>query len=186
MYKQTTSWFLNSELKAQAGAFLNAANENRILEIGSYEGSSSVFFADTFLDHPNSRLTCVDPFLSIATNDHREFLQDHQESHFDFNISICKYPEKVTVHKITSDRFFETNASTYTFIYIDGCHLPDFITRDMEHSFSCLEKGGIMWMDDYMGGDGIQIKGAMDRVLKGYEGQYDVIHRGYQLAIRKI
>jgi hydrogenase maturation factor len=40
-------------------------------------------------------------------------------------------------------------------------------------------------MDDYGGGDGIQIKNAMNTFLKKYEGQYKLIHIGYQLAIKK-
>ena len=55
----------------------------------------------------------------------------------------------------------------------------------MENSFNILEKNGIMWMDDYGGGDGIQIKNAMNAFLEKYIGQYDVIHNGYQLAITK-
>jgi hydrogenase maturation factor len=43
-----------------------------------------------------------------------------------------------------------------------------------------------MWMDDYCGGDGIQIKNAMNTFMEKYKGQYELIHTGYQLAIKKI
>ena len=39
---------------------------------------------------------------------------------------------------------FLINNKTYNFIYNDGCHEPEFIKRDMENSFVCLEKNGIM------------------------------------------
>ena len=55
----------------------------------------------------------------------------------------------------------------------------------MENSFNILEKNGIMWMDDYCGGDGIQIKNTMDAFLEKYNGQYQLIHQCYQLAIKK-
>uniref|UniRef100_A0A6C0H8U0 Class I SAM-dependent methyltransferase n=1 Tax=viral metagenome TaxID=1070528 RepID=A0A6C0H8U0_9ZZZZ len=64
-----------------------------------------------------------------------------------------------------SDNFFINNNKTYNFIYIDGCHETDYIERDMENSFKCLDKNNIMWMDDYGGGDGIQIKNTMDKFL---------------------
>jgi uncharacterized protein YxjI len=86
---------------------------------------------------------------------------------------------------MTSDNFFKNNKQTYNFIYIDGCHEPDFIKRDMENSFKVLEKGGIMWMDDYSGGDGVQIKNTMNAVLEKYNGKYELINKNYQLAIRK-
>jgi hypothetical protein len=133
----------------------------------------------------NSRLTCVDPFLNINNNDHAIFLQNNEELNFDFNISHCNNLNKITVHKITSDAFFANNTQTYNFIYIDGCHEPDFIIRDMENSFRVLEKNGIMWMDDYGGGDGIKIKRAMDYFLEKYKGRYEIVHSGYQLAIKK-
>ena len=143
------------------------------------------FFADNFLDNPNSILTCVDPFLTINNNDHHQFLENNEEMNFDFNISNCKNLDKIKIYKITSDIFFENNNQTYDFIYIDGCHIPDFIKRDMENSFNILLKNGIMWMDDYGGGDGIQIKNTMDDFLEKYSGQYELIHKGYQLAIKK-
>ena len=184
-YKYSQNWFLFSEIKKCLFQFLDKSKENKILEIGCFEGLSSVFFADNFLDNPNSRLTCVDPFLTINNNDHKQFLQNNEEMNFDFNISICKNSDRIRINKITSDKFFENNNQTYNFIYIDGCHEPDFIKMDMENSFNILEKYGIMWMDDYSGGDGIQIKNTMDVFLEKYIGQYELIHRGYQLAIKK-
>ena len=164
---------------------MDKSKVNKILEIGCFEGLSSVFFADNFLDNPSSSLTCVDPFLTINNNDHKQFLQNNEEINFDFNISICKNSDRITIHKITSDIFFENNNQTYNFIYVDGSHEPDFIKRDMEKSFNILEKNGIMWMDDYGGGDGIQIKNTMNDFLGKYTGQYELIHIGYQLAIKK-
>ena len=184
-YKYSKTWFINSEINQKLKKICDNSKENKILEIGCFEGLSSVFFADNFLDIPNSSLTCVDPFLTINNNDHRQFLLNNEEMNFDFNLSICKNSDKITIHKITSDKFFENNNKTYNFIYIDGCHEPDFIKRDMENSFNVLEKNGIMWMDDYGGGDGIKIRNTMNTFLEKYKGQYELIHIGYQLAIKK-
>ena len=185
-YRYSQDWFVYSEIKGNLLNFIDSQKENRILEIGCFEGLSSVFFADNLLDHPSATLICVDPFMRIEKNDHARFLQNNEEQTFDYNISVCKNSNKVTVHQITSDAFFETNNRTFNFIYIDGCHEPDFIERDMENAFRFLEPNGIMWMDDYSGGDGIQIKNTMNKFLETYKGQYTVIHTGYQLAIRKI
>ena len=40
-------------------------------------------------------------------------------------------------------------------------------------------------MDDYEKGDGIKIKNAMNSFLEEYKGKYNLIHKGYQLAIIK-
>ncbi len=184
-YKYTQNWFLVSEIRHKILKFLTATDKHNILEIGCYEGLSSVFFADNLLSHNESTLTCVDPFMNIDTNDHSKFLQNNEEANFDYNINKCKNSDKITVHKITSDEFFKSNSQTYDFIYIDGCHEPDFIQRDMENAFKILRLDGIMWMDDYRGGDGIQIKATMDKFLDSHKGEYKIIHNNYQLAITK-
>ena len=184
-YKYSQTWFLHSEIKNLLKHHINNSTENIMLEIGCFEGLSSVFFADNFLNFQSSRLICVDPFSTISTNDHSQYLQNNEELNFNYNISNCKNSDKIIVHKITSDKFFETNNKDYNFIYIDGCHDPEFIKRDMENSFAVLKQNGIMWMDDYCGGDGIQIKNAMNEFLDKYNSQYEIIHSGYQLAIKK-
>ena len=55
----------------------------------------------------------------------------------------------------------------------------------MENSFYFLEKNGIMWMDDYLGGCENNIKYTMDSFLEKYKDKYKLIHSGYQLAIQK-
>lgn len=184
-YRYTQVWFLCSDIRRLLEHFVDKSSKNDILEIGCFEGLSSIFFADNFLDNESSTLTCVDPFLSINDNDHSQLLQNNEEQNFDFNISVCKNSNKIKIHKITSDKFFETNTKKYKLIYIDGSHDTEFIKRDMENSFNFLENNGIMWMDDYGGGDGIKIRNTMNSFLEKYKGQYDIIHSGYQLAIRK-
>jgi len=185
-YRYTRTWFLTSEIKKLLLKFMDNTKINTILEIGCFEGLSSVFFADNLLDNDNSTLTCVDPFLGISNNDHVGYLSNNEELNFDHNIKICKNSNKIEIKKITSDEFFLNNTKKFNFIYIDGCHEVDFIKRDMENSFNVLEKNGIMWMDDYKGGDGINIKNTMNNFLEKHKGSYDIIHIGYQLAIKKI
>ena len=105
-YKYSRQWFVGSEIQNRLFHFLDKSTEIKILEIGCFEGLSSVFFADNFLDNTNSSLTCVDPFLTINNNDHGQYLQNNEEMNFDFNISICKNSDRITIHKITSDIFF--------------------------------------------------------------------------------
>ena len=172
---------------------MDKCKTNKILEIGCYEGLTSVFFADNFIDHKNSSLTCVDPFLQIDNNDHRLLLQNGEELNFDYNISNCRNTEKITIHKITSDKFFEnitntnTNTNTYNFVYIDGCRELDFIQRDMENTFKVLEKDGIMWMYDYGEyNEYNECNQIIEDFQEKYKGQYEIIHNEVQVAIRKI
>jgi hypothetical protein len=186
-YIYTQEWFLVSELKKhinKLNKYIDRSKDLNILEIGSYEGLSSVFFADNFLESEGSTLTCVDPFLRAPNNDHVFYLQNNQENHFDINITRCNNSEKIKVFKITSDDFFENNKKKFNLIYIDGCHEPEFISRDMENGFKCLEEKGIMWMNDY-GKSIIAVKRAMNQFLIKHRGEYETIHQGYQIAIQK-
>ena len=186
-YLYTQNWFLVSELKKhlnKLNKFVDKSKDIHVLEIGSYEGLSSVFFADNFLEKEGSTLTCVDPFLRIPNNDHAYYLQNNEEKNFDINITRCDNSEKIKVFKITSDEFFAINEKKYNLIYIDGCHEPEFISRDMENGFKCLEENGIMWMNDY-GKTTITVKKAMNQFLIKHRGEYVTIHQGYQIAIQK-
>lgn len=183
-YKFTKEWFFKTEIKKNILNILDNSQKNTILEIGCYEGLSSVFFADNLLNNYNSSLTCIDPFLTINNNDHENLLKNNQEYNFDYNIKKCKNSEKITVHKITSDDFFKINNKKFNFIYIDGSHQCENIKRDINNSFNYLLTNGIMWMDDYLCNDGI--KKTIDDTLEKYKDEYKIIHKGYQIAIMKL
>jgi len=185
-YRHKQRWFLDSEISRDCLKHVRPGDKHTILEIGCYEGLSSVYFADNLLDHAEASLMCVDPFLRLETNDHAHLLQSDEEANFDYNITHCKHSDKITIHKITSDAFFETNERKFNFIYIDGSHECNTVKRDIANAFRCLELRGIMWMDDYLGDDGISIKTAMDTALSNLQGHYELIHKGYQLAVRKL
>ena len=187
-YQYTQNWFLNSEIKATLlDHFTCLSNKRHILEIGSFEGLSSVFFADNLLENPESSLTCVDPFSSLSENDHKEWLQqDLVEKRFIANISSCNNNKKIKAYKTTSDLFFQSlsPAAVYDLVYIDGCHVPEQIRRDLLNSFRHTKVNGYIWMDDYRGNP--EITSTIDSVLEGpLKGRYYYLHRGYQLAIVK-
>lgn len=189
-YTFTETWYLGSEIRHGLLYFVSKTEKYNILEIGSFEGLSACGFSDNLMSHPDSTLDCVDPFILSGTNEKitTKCVTANTEKYFRFNIENSQNANKITFHKLTSDDFFINNNKTFNLIYIDGCHEPDFIKNDMENSFACLEKNGIMWMDDYGGNtskDG-KIAQYMDIFLEKYKGKYQIIYKNYQLAIRKL
>ena len=177
-YNHLQKWFLRSEINQLLSNYMDKSMLHNILDICSFEGIATAYFADNFLDNENSTLTCVHGYLNI---DHDiKYLQNGEELNFDFNISNCKNSNRIIVKKITLDSFFETNSKTYNLIYIDGSRESEFIKRDIEKSFEFLENNGIIWINNYYYG-----KEIYDTVLETYQGQYDIIHNQYQLAIKK-
>ena len=182
-YSYTHGWFLNSEIRHNLMKFVNPFEKHTILEIGSYEGLSSCFLIDNFLHHSNSTLTCVDPFdLADSTTP----LTSSTKRTFLLNLSRSKYPEKVSFENTYSNDFFKRNETFFDIIYIDGSHLPVDILFDMNNADKYLLQGGIMWMDDYLGGSDTTIKDTMDIFLNENKDRYTVIHSGYQLGLRKL
>ena len=50
-YRYSKEWFLVSEIREKLLNCIDEYEKNTILEIGCFEGLSSVFFADNLLDH---------------------------------------------------------------------------------------------------------------------------------------
>ena len=188
-YNATKSWFLGSEIKKILLNFVDKKQKYNILEIGCFEGLSASAFSDNIMDHDLSTLDCVDPFYTSGTVEGitSQFVNEAVKIRFLQNISNSKNYRKITFHNKTSDSFFEKNTKTFNLIYLDGCHEPGYITRDMTNSFNCLENQGIMWMDDYGGNttNHGKVKIWMDNWLKKHDGEYKILHKKYQLAIQK-
>jgi len=132
--------------------FLNYFDQNKlahnsikkVLEIGSYEGRSSVFFLNYF--NLNS-LTSVDTWE--GSSEHGKEILDKMgeiENNFNHNTSYYKNVEKI---KSTSDDFFMENNSLYDLILIDGSHEGTQVSKDLDNAFDCLKKDGFILSDDY-------------------------------------
>ena len=186
-YQFTTQWFADSELKRLLPTILSPTAENRILEIGSYEGQSTVYMADIYCaEHPGSSITTVDPFdladtsTTVTSETEKRFLQ---------NVKASPQTAKIIVRRQYSDDFFNTNsAKRYNFIYVDGSHNPMQIQRDASNAFRVLDIGGVLWFDDYLGGPpgDPAIRLAIDFWVRLMGTKVRLIHRGYQLGLMKL
>ena len=179
-YIFTNTWFINSEIKELLFNYVNKSTINKILEIGSYEGASACFFSDHLLDNQLSHITCVDPF---SINDTTSPLNNTTKIHFYNNIRRSKNYNKVLVEEMYSTDFYKKNDKTYNFIYIDGSHLLDNIITDFNNCLQIIEYNGIIWMDDYGAGE---ITSCIDNLYEANKHCLQIIHKGYQIAFRKI
>ena len=88
------------------------------------------------------------------------------------------------MRQLFSNDFFKRNVNTFTFIYIDGSHLPEDIKQDFINSLSIIRIGGIIWMDDYASSE--QVTTLIDSLYNDNKDTLSIIHKGYQIAFRKI
>ena len=66
-YNYTVDWFGGGEDLKQIIKF-DIESELHILEIGSFEGRSTIWFLENLLKNSKSTITCIDPWTSYSQN----------------------------------------------------------------------------------------------------------------------
>jgi hypothetical protein len=147
-----------------------------ILEIGSYEGRSAMFF----LHHmPNATITCIDPFLS------------GREPTFDANLAqFAGRVTKLREYSLPALMKLRMEAKEFDVIYIDGSHEREAVMLDNALSWGALKKDGILIWDDYGtykdGSDSWERPtDAIDGFLRAVQGEYEELSRTKQLIVKK-
>ncbi|MCG8602880.1 MAG: class I SAM-dependent methyltransferase [Verrucomicrobiales bacterium] len=179
-YEFTTDWF-----SAREPIWAELFDELRHrpacgLEIGSYEGRSAVWILEHLLVHRQSTLTCIDFFQNSEVNDR-----------FDSNINASGAREKVT--KLTGfswQHLRSLQPDSFDLIYVDGSHLGRDVLEDAVLAFRLLRKGGFLAFDDYLWKDdpshSVYPKEAIDAFLHLYGESVDVLHKNWQVIVRKV
>jgi len=119
----------------------------QILEIGSFEGYSALYFLENF---PNSTITCVD----IWQNNEQQEKFNLSEVEINFDKNTKEYKNNLKKYKQPSDYFFKNTKNKlnyYDIIYIDGNHYYKTVFKDVINSFTALKIDGIMILDDFIG-----------------------------------
>ena len=116
------------------------------IEIGSYEGRSALWMLENLLQHPESRLHCVDTFHD----------RDNPEAYwhrFERNVLGSAHRDKVIVTASASLSFllaFVASGQRADFVYVDGAHRAAEVIEDLILAFHALRPGGIIICDDYL------------------------------------
>jgi hypothetical protein len=151
----------------------------RMLEIGTFEGRSAIWFLGNVLTAPDAAITCVDPFLDVS-----------YEMRFDHNVRVSGHGEKVTKLKGFSEAMLpELPRESFDLIYVDGAHRAVNVLMDAMLAWRTLKAGGTIVFDDYRGlaenPPHLRPQMAIDLFLETFEGQYDVLLSDYQMALRR-
>lgn len=151
----------------------------RVLEIGSYEGRSAVWFLDNVLTDPTSTLTCIDAW---------SWRED--ELRFEHNLRISGHAAKVTKLKGPSDEVLpRLPRDSFDLIYVDGSHRATNVLMDGALAWQRVKPGGIVIFDDYRWDPHKppheRPEMAVDLLLELIDGRYELLLKGYQLAIRR-
>jgi hypothetical protein len=155
-----------------------------MLEIGCYEGNSSVFFLKYF---PKLNLTCVDTFKGSAEHGNKDFNQVYEN--FKFNVN--GYEKRLKIVKDTSDNFFKSpDTDLYDLIYIDGSHYYKDVLNDARNSYMSLNKNGYLIFDDFLwdfySDPNKNPIGAIKLFLKEYFFKLKIVSISHQIILKKL
>ena len=157
-----------------------------VLEIGSFEGRSSVFLLKK-LDGIN--LTCVDtfkPFHELQNNNSEIF--DNIFNNFKKNTNT--YSERLNIIKNTSLNFFTINKKNFDFIYVDGSHEYVDVKKDADEAFKIIKKDGIIIFDDFLWQHKQNLKKSITYAIIEflYEKRKNlkILYSNYQIIVQKI
>lgn len=167
-----------------------------ILEIGVYEGRSTVWMLKNLCTHEESKLVAVDWFA--GSKEYEGFVANVDmssvEKTFMHNISVSGKQSQIIFMKDSSfNGLLKLNRDKnfmFDLIYIDGSHMPHDILADGVLSWRLLKENGIMIFDDYgweffeEGYNRTAI--AIDAFVACHERNAEVIEKEYQAVIRKV
>lgn len=173
-----------------------------VIEIGSYEGQSTIWTIANLLKHPDSHIHCIDHFAGGI--EHEPDIAKSLRGRFDANIAETGAGTKVHVHQGLSRDGLMTlrqQGVQADFIYVDGSHQGPDVLEDLILSFRLLKVGGLIICDDYLwfterseGRSGRPIdpidspKLAIDAFVNVFIRKVQLVQGQplYQLAFRKI
>jgi predicted O-methyltransferase YrrM len=164
----------------------------RFLEIGSYQGRSTVWLLENILTDDSSTITCIDTFEGSAEHHECNECKKDLVNLFDiFSHNISAFSNKVNIIRDKSQVALKRITEEYDFIYVDGVHKASAVIEDAILSFHLLKNGGMMIFDDYEWSCSKTLiddpKPAIDAFMLIYEDKIKVLLvNPHQVIIQKI
>jgi predicted O-methyltransferase YrrM len=160
----------------------------RILEIGSWEGRSALFFLNYF---PHASLTCIDTWDGGAEHQGNWAVRA-RESELRFDSNLARFTsrlEKIKALSALALGELGIAGRRFDIVYVDGSHRATDVYVDGSLAWPMVVPGGLLLFDDYgwniMPDEHARPKLGIDAFLAACAGQYHEILRGYQIIIAK-
>ena len=192
-YEFTQDWFSEKNPEKVVIQFEEFLSEFKgkpcmFLEIGSFEGMSTIWMLENILTEESSQIFCIDAWAEWTGDAFVRFVSNINKTGFRNKVHIVKGDSSEEL-RVFPNHYFD-------FIYVDGNHDEKAVIKDAIGSFRVLKRGGIIAFDDYLLGvrypnshgskamNGSSKK-AIDYFIETFKDELDVIHNDYQLWIRK-
>ncbi len=171
-------------------------DRKNFVEVGSYEGRSTVWTVENMLADGGSIL-CIDTWDGGEEHKVGAINMALVEQRFDENMAKLheKHPSRLVVKaKGTSYDLISKHiigpGKPLDFVYIDGSHLSRDVITDACMLWPKLKPGGMLVFDDYLWGSPRDMlhrpKIAIDAFTTMFAEELSVIHVGYQFIVQKV
>jgi predicted O-methyltransferase YrrM len=138
----------------------------RFLEVGTFEGQSTVFMIENCAPHGPFEVICIDTWAGGIEHDLVEMKA--AEARFDRNMARAEARHAFTLRKMKAQStqamaqlLAEGGANSFDVAYVDASHQAPDVLADAILAFKLTRIGGILVFDDYLwrmagpGGDDI-------------------------------
>jgi predicted O-methyltransferase YrrM len=183
-FEFTSDWFSPNLQNFEAILSIYKGKPVRFLEIGSFEGRSTVWFLREILTHQNAQITCIDiAFRPLFFRNIRKVLAPRPWWRPSPHVKPMCGPSFDLLRVLPSNYF--------DFIYVDGSHSDMAVLQDAVLSFPLLKEGGIIAFDDYLWDNppfnqfGTP-KVAIDAFMQVYAHRIETLTLNYQAWFRKV
>ncbi|KAL1047085.1 class I SAM-dependent methyltransferase, partial [Haemophilus influenzae] len=155
-----SDWFTHNVPALEA--IMADLKPSKILEIGSFEGRSTVFFLENMLNiHDKVEIHCIDSWLGGREHIQSGWDMDSVEHQFEENIRTflhsfnekkeCKVVKrKGYSHAKMIELLTQGYENYFDFIYVDGLHEATDVLFDALLAHRLVRGGGIIAFDDYL------------------------------------
>ena len=162
----------------------------RILEIGSWQGGSSLWLLDHVLGPRGGVLHCVDTWGGSSEHGFLAELGITIEELFDANIARNPHGALVEKQKGPSEEVLPgLEPHSYDLIYIDGAHEASFAIQDAIHAHRLVRSGVFLLFDDYyfqFADPSQHTARAVDFFVDTFHASYTVVHKGSQVLLQRL
>jgi len=152
----------------------------RYLEVGTFEGMSAIWMLKHVLTAASSLAEGVDPYFDEAV-----------KARAQKNLAHAGVAARFKLHQgLSADLLPRLEAASYDVVYVDGSHTADDVLADAVLCWLLLKPGGLLVFDDWQMDPALPAElrptVAIDAFVTAYRRRLELVHRGYQLIVRKL
>lgn len=148
-----------------------------------FEARTLIWMCENILTHSESHAVGIDN-LSLNKNS--------MKNNIEHNIHVSGYHKKIAMRYGDSfTSLLQMEENSFDIIYVDGNHDAIEVLKDALSAWRLLKPNGILMFDDYKMGSGKlpveeRPKMSIDAFLQLYRKNLKVLHKSYQVIVKKV